>query len=307
MGDDSGPERRKPSLAKLLKYGCDPNALSFEDAGQKRTLLCLAVEEAAQIDDFAKVELLLEAQADPNRKSETGACPLSLAVNHSHMKLTRMLLQAKAEVNQQDQKLVTPLHSAVFQNDSRVVQLLLMHKANVNTADRLGQPPVFFTSSREVAYSLINADADLLHLNKKGQSVLHITAHSGAFEALAYLIEQGPMCNLVDLQDENGRTALHHAAVKGHQDVVSRLMDVGADPHIKTKSGQTAMSLADAKHLDLAYYIYTRTTGGNRSTWRESAHNPVFLTTAAILGVACFVNRQLLWEFSWDLLDLARR
>jgi len=305
MGED-GAERRKPSLAKLLKYGADPNALSFEDSGQRRTLLCLAVEEAAQIDDNSKVELLIESRADPNRRSETGAFPLSLAVKRSHLQLSRCLLQAKAEVNQQDEKLVTPLHSAVFQNDSRVVQLLLMYKANVNTADRLGQPPVFFASSREVVSALISAEADLLHLNKKGQSALHITAHSGAYEAMAYLVEQGSMCNLVDLQDENGRTALHHAAVKGHQDVVSRLMDVGADPHAKTKSGHTAMSLADAKHLDLAYYIYTRTTGGNKSTWRESAQNPVFLTTAAILGVACFVNRQLLWEFLWDLFDIAR-
>jgi len=304
--ENEDSERRKPSLAKLLKYGADPNALSFEDPGQKRTLLCLAVEEAAQIDDNSKVELLLESKADPNRRSETGAFPLSLAVKRSHLALSRILLKAKADVNQQDAKLVTPLHSAVFQDESKIVQLLLMYKANVNTADRLGQPPVFFASGRDVVASLVNAEADLLHLNKKGQSALHITAHSGAYDALAFLVEQGTMINLVDLQDENGRTALHHAAVKGHQDIVSRLMDVGADAGIKTKSGQTAMTLADAKHLDLAYYIYTRTTGGNKSSWREAAQNPVFLTTAAILGVACFVNRQLLWEFGWDLFDIAR-
>merc|ERR1711933_596443 len=107
---------------------------------------------------------------------------------------------------------------------------------------------------------------------------------------------------LVDHQDEYGRTALHHAAVKGHQDCVSRLMDVGADPSMKTKNHQTAMTLADSKdHTDVAYYIYTRATGGNKSTWRESLQNPVFLTTAAIMGVACLVNRTLLWEFTWDL------
>jgi ankyrin repeat protein len=299
-------EQRKPSLAKLLKYGVDPNSLSFEDSGARRTLLCLAVEEGAQLDDMSKVELLLETKADPNRRSETGDFPLSLATKRSHKNLCRILLQAKADVNQQDAKLVTPLHTATFQNDSRIVQLLVMYKANVNTSDRLGQPPVFFAQSREVVCSLMNAEADLLHLNKKGQSALHITAHSGSYEALAFLVEQGPMCSLVDLQDENGRTAMHNAAVKGHQDCVSRLMDVGADASIRTKSGHTAMSLADAKHLDLAYYIYTRTTGGNKSTWREAAQNPVFLTTAAILGVACFVNRQLLWEFAWDLFDIAR-
>jgi len=305
MGGDED-ERRKPSLAKLLKYGVDPNALSFEDAGQKRTLLCLAVEEAAQIEDNSKVTLLLEAKADPNRKSQTGAFPLSSAVSRGSLSLARLLLQAKAEVNQQDAKGVTALHTAAFQNHPGVVQLLLMYHANVNISDRLGQPPIFFAQSREVAYSLIAAEADLLHLNKRGQTALHITAHSGAYEAMAYLVEQGPMHNLVDLQDEHGRTALHHAAVRGHQDCVSRLMDVGADPSIKTNNNRTAMTLADEKeHTDVAYYIYTRATGGNKSTWRESAHNPVFLTTAAIMGVACFLNRTLLWEFTWDLIGIA--
>mmetsp|Transcript_119402 Transcript_119402/g.207300 ORF Transcript_119402/g.207300 Transcript_119402/m.207300 type:complete len:307 (+) Transcript_119402:65-985(+) len=305
--DSEDREKRKPSLAKLLKYGVDPNSLSFEDPGQKRTLLCLAVEEAAQIDDFHKVELLLTAKADPNKRSENGSFPLQLAVKRSHLKLCRQLLQGKADVNQQDSKLVTPLHTATFENEARIVQLLLMYKANVNMADRLGQPPVFFSSSREVAAALLQAEADVLHLNKKGQTALHITAHSGSYEALTFLVEQAPMHNLVNLQDENGRTALHHAAVRGHQDIVSRLMDVGADPYIATKTGQTAMSLAEPKNLDCAYYIYTRMTGGNKASWRASLQNPIFLTTVAILGVACFVNRQLLWEFTWDLIDIARR
>jgi ankyrin repeat protein len=301
--DESEP-RKKPSLAKLLKYGVDPNALSFEDAGERRTLLCLSIDEAVQTEDFSKVTLLLDARADPIRRSETGAFPLQLAAKHGRLQLARDLLQRKADVNQQDEKQVTSLHLAVHKDDARVVQLLLLHKANVNVADKVGQPPVFFCGSREVCASLLDAEADLMHLNKKGQSTLHLAAHSGAYETIAFLTENDQMRHMIDMQDERGRTALHHAAARGHQGIVARLMDVGADPRMKTNNGQTAMSLAGEKHLDCSYYIYTRVTGSNRSTWSEMAHNPIAMTLAAVLGVACWVNRKLLWEFSWDLAGL---
>jgi len=303
MADDQD-HPRKPSLAKLLKYGVDPNALSFEDVGERRTLLCLAIDEAVQIDDFSKVDLLLDAKADPNRRSETGAFPLQLAVKHSHIKLARQLLQCKADVNQQDAKLVSPLHTAAYHSQARIVQLLLLHKANVNAVDKLGQPPIFFAGNRDVAVALLDAAADVLHLNNKGQSALHLAAHNGAYDSVSFLTEHDQMRHIIDLQDERGRTALHHAAAKGHQAVISRLMDVGANPRVKTNNGQTAMSLADAKDVDVAYYIYMRMTGGNKSTWSEMAQNPIALTLAAVLGVACFVNRKLLWEFSWDLAAL---
>jgi len=64
------------------------------------------------------------------------------------------------------------------------------------------------------------------------------------------------------------------------------------------------MSLADTKDVDVAYYIYTRVTGGNKASWSEMAQNPIALMLAAVLGVACFLNRSLLWEFGWDLVHL---
>lgn len=302
--EDPSGQGKKPSLAKLLKYGADPNSLSFEDAGERRTLLCLAIEEAVKIQDYSKVDLLLDAKADPNRRSETGDFPLQLAAKHSDLTLARSLLQRKADVNQQDAKMVTALHTASYQNQARVVQLLILHKANVNALDKLGQPAIFFAGGRDVALSLMDGMADILHLNCKGQSALHLASYNGAYDTVSFLTEHDQMRHMIDLQDERGRTALHHAAAKGQQACISRLMDVGADPKLKTSNGQTAMSLADAKDVDVAYYIYTRTTGGNKSTWSEMAQNPIALTLAAILGVATFVNRKLLWEFSLDVYHL---
>lgn len=299
--DDQG-RPLKPSLEKVLKLGVSPDALSFEDAGERRTLLCLAIEEAAKIDSSDKVELLLNHKADPNLRSETAEYPLQLTVKHNSVKLARLLLNKKADVNQHDAKLVTPLHTAVYQDQPRLVQLLLLHKANCNALDKLGQPPVFFAGSRDVATALIEAGADTLHLNSRGQCALHVAAQNGQYEAVSFLTEYDQMRHMIDLADERGQTPLHLAAMKGHQAVVSRLMDVGADPKLKTRSGQTPMTLADAgEHMSVAYYIYTRVTGGNKSTWGEMLQNPILLTMMAIMGVAMFLNRKVLWEFVWDL------
>lgn len=48
----------------------------------------------------------------------------------------------------------------------------------------------------------------------------------------------------------NNRTALHWAAHRGHVDVVRALLSNGARPEIKTKKGQTALSLAE-RHPDI--------------------------------------------------------
>jgi len=213
--EDVAGTPKTPSLAKLLKYGVDPNSLSSEEPGQRRTLLCLSIEEGAQLDDMSRVELLLSARADPCRCSENGAYPLQLAVKRSHLPIARELLQCHADVNQQDGKLVSPLHVAAYQNHPRLVQLLLMHRASANAVDRAGQPPVFFASRSDVIAALVEAEADVVHLSAQGQSVLHLAAHNGAYEAVAHLTKQEDLHHMLDLQDERGRTPLHVACSSG--------------------------------------------------------------------------------------------
>jgi len=265
----------------------------MEEPGARRTLLCLVIEEGVKLQDLQKVDLLLEARADPDRVSENGTYPLQLAVRHDCFQLSRQLLRASAAVNQPDNKQVTPLHLAAQNDNLKIMQLLLMYQANVNATDRLGQTPLFFAAGVQVLKALFEASADVLHLSTRGQSALHGAASTGAADVAVRLVENDEMCHMLDMPDERGRTALHHAAFRGHHAVVSTLLDMGADPRLKTTSGDTALTLADFKgHSDLAYYIYTRVSGGNRSSWAEVATNPILLTLAAILCVACFVWSQ---------------
>lgn len=47
-------------------------------------------------------------------------------------------------------------------------------------------------------------------------------------------------------QDLRGRTALHHAALRGHTGCVARLLAAGAAPDVRDEAKQTALGLAAA-------------------------------------------------------------
>ena len=77
---------------------------------------------------------------------------------------------------------------------------------------------------------------------------LHIACYFGIVPWVGMLLSKEtwiPMFHkAIDKKDENGRTALLWAALKGHEAVVKLLLEKGAQLEPKGKGGQTALSLA---------------------------------------------------------------
>jgi ankyrin repeat protein len=57
----------------------------------------------------------------------------------------------------------------------------------------------------------------------------------------------------VNMQDTEGRTALHHGAINGHMDIVALLMENGADARITDKFGESAADVARNNGHDDVY------------------------------------------------------
>lgn len=78
---------------------------------------------------------------------------------------------------------------------------------------------------------LLQAGADVHHVDWGGFSALHRAAFDGQVEAATVLLDAGAKVNHQDVV--GGRTPLHQAAGQGHTKMCDLLIQRGADAHIK--------------------------------------------------------------------------
>lgn len=84
---------------------------------------------------------------------------------------------------------------------------------------------------------LINKGAEVA-VTKFGRSPLHLAAHKGHNEVVQVLLRAG--CDL-DIQDDAGQTALHRAAVQGNTQIISALLQESCALDRQDKDGNTAL------------------------------------------------------------------
>ena len=128
---------------------------------------------------------------------------------------------------------------------------------------------------------LIGAGADLNIQSNTGNTALHRAAWNGHSEIVSTLIDEGADLNIQNLY---GNTPIHRAAFKGHigivlkllkanadlnikensdwnalyrdAEVVSTLIQAGADPYLQNKNGICIIQCAD--HQKIARYAYVQ-------------------------------------------------
>ncbi|MEM4367119.1 MAG: ankyrin repeat domain-containing protein [Candidatus Anstonellales archaeon] len=89
---------------------------------------------------------------------------------------------------------------------------------------------------------LILEGADINVEDEEGKSALMHVAEHGYIEVVKLLIKLGVQ---VDLQDKYGQTALMHAAWNGNRETVSVLLNAGADPFIINNQWRRAYKFAN--------------------------------------------------------------
>ena len=126
---------------------------------------------------------------------------------------------------------------------------------NVNAIDRHGHTALMEAAKAgdlELVKDLLRRGAVLDARSEKGKTALHYAAANGHVDVVKLLIEHRAE---VDARDLEWHTPLMLAAIYGCNHTVQALVQAGADPAMKTKSGNTALVYAENNNHPLALAI----------------------------------------------------
>ncbi|CAI4215551.1 unnamed protein product [Parascedosporium putredinis] len=159
------------------------------------------VREAVLHHDTESLLLLLLFGADPNRPDTDGVTPIYSAIRVAYPEGAKILLKYGADPNLAAGRFnETPLDLAISQRNASLVQLLLIYGADPNLLSSKGSLPLV----KAINESAPRRIAELL---------------------LAY--DANP-----DVKNDEGKTALCQAVLADRPDIVTSLLDHGADPNL---------------------------------------------------------------------------
>jgi len=219
--------------------------------------------DAAKQGNISEVKRLVTQGTDIQFSDEFMMTPLHHAAYRARYDVVAYLIKIGANVNARNKAQETPLHLCAqdFKSEQRVevASLLINNKADVNATSKGGETPLHYA-----AYYGYSELIDLLIANGAKINTREIDIGATPFHkatpvskwdvcrpgVLRQLARYGAEVNATI--SENGDSALHLAAFSGHVACVEVLLDLGANPKMKNKFGETPLDNAKAKgHTDV--------------------------------------------------------
>jgi ankyrin repeat protein len=211
---------------------------------------------ACMSDDLARVTLLLDRGASPNR-SDRFRSPLEASISAP---VVELLLARGADATKGH-----PLASVARHGDVAVVRLLLAHGAELEAKDSRKQTALFHAASAkggdDVVEVLLAAGADPSSANDLGDTPLHVACARTSLVTVRRLLEaRAP----IKTKSKRGMTPLHWAALapeRRHDSaaVLELLLAAGATGlDVRDEWGRTPVDIARERNDERALEVLRR-------------------------------------------------
>ena len=187
-----------------------------------------------------------------NAKGGTHGSALMAAASRGQLEMVNLLLHHNAVLDDQRKPKTTALHTAVSQKQIETVKLLLKHGADINQVSETQGSPLQVacrheSPSEDLTLLLIDAQANIHLRDRQRRLPLHYAAKLG-LERLAHRLLERYSKSEINAQDADGCTALHHAAIGGHDSIAELLLSAGIDVSIGDKFDAQALFRAAGCH-----------------------------------------------------------
>jgi uncharacterized protein len=189
---------------------------------------------------FAAGPGILRQRALPT--ADGGMTPLLFAVRDGNREMMRLLIELGADINQTSGNHTSPLLIALLNGQVGLATDLLARGANPNAADDYDRAALF------AAIELRNANRGTLVFgdNRDPLDLIKLLLDKGAIPN--HRTNTTPVHGWMQLDASwvnfDGQTPFVRAALSGDIEVMRLLLAYGADPHLATKEGTTALMAA---------------------------------------------------------------
>jgi len=196
----------------------------------------MRMQSAAETDNVADMQSLLERRVDPDLKMNTGrGRALHIATTFDSPRCVLCLLQAGAKSSSLDEDGRSALWHAAAMGNSGIARVLVGGGARMDAANNGGEYPLCVACRRghlDVVQVLLETEPLLQHMHPNlvedmgSTQALHMVSKLGDTRCLRILLQARAD---VQAKDEDGKSVLWNAAEIGRMDVVRLLLEAGAD------------------------------------------------------------------------------
>ncbi|KAL9601099.1 MAG: hypothetical protein Q9179_002987 [Wetmoreana sp. 5 TL-2023] len=257
---------KRPStenLEVLIRKGASLTA--FDDCGNT------PIHKAAQTGHVDAVRLFLNQGVASNLRSKEGDTPLHWATSRGSLEMIDLLLDHGADITTRNDAGETALHTCLhYESHDDVIQFLVRQGVPLDKTDAQGRTALHQAARRgyaSIVKTLVEHGADVDVENELGWIPLQDAAASGQETVVEQLLKhmvipRSPVLTElitgarlraavarddyhvvqellmkpeidVTIPDQDGRTALHHAAYRGQKETVRSLLERGASVHAR--------------------------------------------------------------------------
>ncbi len=187
------------------------------------------------------IKLLLSCGAEINGTDTSGNSPLHWAVDIGSVEMIELLIKQGSAINQGDNWGKTPLALAKEKGDKKIIEVLEKHGATPMDYQKSIIDAVEQGNYKTVK-QLLSEGVDVNTRVPNGCSIIHFAAENGYLDIVTLLLEKG--ANVNDIAPSSRLTPLHLAARDGYLEVVKFLIAKGANPELKNYQNETPADLA---------------------------------------------------------------
>ncbi len=237
-------EIKNSTLVKMMDMGADISASNK----QEKTVLHSASEQG----NAKLVSILVNKGADVNAKTATGMAPVHFAANKGNIDSVNILADNSANLDIKNNALETPLHLASKENHIEVVRFLLtdnevQKNINKNVNMRDGENAAAYAvkkNNAEIVELLLEYGVEPNRQDNNGRQLLYHAAMKGHLEISSILIEKGADVRKATVDKKTEKTLMHHAVKNNNVKLVALLYKHNADVDIVDESDNTPLSEA---------------------------------------------------------------